>query len=97
MRKSSEALLWGSYKEYFRSNRKLYLYERRLNGECILILCSFSAQEQKYRLPKGFAEQAAELLLCNYPKKGSASVLRPYEVRVFRWKDAKNAPNQTGH
>ena len=86
MRKSSQTLLWGAYREYFRIKRKLYLYERSFESERILVLCSFSDRDQKYRLPKGFTEKDGDLLLTNYPETGAAGILRPYEVRVFRWK-----------
>ncbi len=85
MRKRYHTLIWGSYKEYFPWNRKIYVYERRLDRERILVLCSFSQENQEYRLPKGYAEEEAELLLCNYPRPITAGVLHSYEVRVFRW------------
>lgn len=84
LRKSSRTLLSGSYREYARHSRKLYIYERRLANERFLVICSFSERERKYRLPGGFEEKGAELVLCNYPEAGEAFVLRPYEVRVFR-------------
>ena len=46
---------------------------------------AFSQENQEYRLPKGYAEEEAELLLCNYPRPITAGVLHSYEVRVFRW------------
>ena len=86
LRKSSQTLLWGTYREYSHFNRRLYLYERKLENERILVVCSFSDRERKWRLPKGYEEGTAELLLCNYTRNGSADVMRPYEVRVFRWR-----------
>lgn len=84
LRKSSDTLLRGTYREYCRYHRRLYMYERSWKGERILIVCSFSEKKQKYRLPGGFEEETAELLLDNYPKKGERRELRPYEVRVYR-------------
>lgn len=85
LRKRSETLLWGSYREYYPHHRKLYLYERAYRGERILVICSFSKRGVKYRLPKGYDGSAAELLLDNYPSGETAGVLRPYEVKVYRW------------
>lgn len=85
LRKNSETLLWGSYREYFHRNRKLYMYERKYQGERILVICSFSAKNQRYRLPEGYDAKEAKLLLCNYAKEGTEGRLRPYEVRVYRW------------
>ena len=86
LRKRSETLLMGSYREYYPHHGKLYVYSRSLDGERILVLCSFSALPLRYRLPKGFAPEEAEMLLCNYPEPGREGILRPYEARVLRWK-----------
>lgn len=84
LRKSSDTLLRGTYREYCRYHRRLYMYERSWKGERILIVCSFSEKRQKYRLPGEFEDGTAELLLDNYPEKGERRELRPYEVRVYR-------------
>ena len=85
LRKNSQTLLRGDYREYARHSRKLYIYERRFAEERILVICSFSERDRKYRLPKGYMEGEAALLLSNYPEAGTAGILRPYEVRVFKW------------
>ena len=86
LRKRSDTLLWGDYREYFRRSRRLYVYERSYAGERILVVCSFSKKEQRWRLPKGYARDGAELLLGNYPDGAEPGRLRPYETRVLRWK-----------
>ena len=89
LRKESATLLWGSYREYFPRSRHLYVYERRHRGERILVLCSFSGREQGWRLPKGYAREGAELLLSNYTAAGDFGRLRPWETRVYRWKQTE--------
>ena len=84
LRKESQALLWGAYREYCRFSRKLYVYERRDKDERVLVICSFSDKPQGYRLPKDYVEKNAERLLCNYPEAGEIGRLRPYEVRILR-------------
>lgn len=86
LRKSSRTLLRGSYREYNKCSRTIYLYERRLKKERILVICSFSDKNKKYRLPAGFNERDADLLLCNYAGGSLPGILRPYETRVFRWR-----------
>ena len=86
LRKSSRTLLRGSYREYNKCSRTIYLYERRLKKERILVICSFSDKNKKYRLPAGFNERDADLLLCNYAGGSLSGILRPYETRVFRWR-----------
>ena len=90
LRKGSETLLEGSYREYGRLSGKRYVYERRLGGERILVICSFSGRPQRYRLPKGYAAEGAELLLCSEPQGGRIGALLPYEAHVFRWREKEN-------
>ncbi len=84
LRKGSDTLLWGSYREYFPRSRELYMYERKLSGERILIVCSFSGVGETYDLPKGYTEDGAEMLLSNY-ESPALGTLRPYEAQVWRW------------
>ena len=84
LRKGSDTLLWGSYREYFPRSRELYMYERKLSGERILIVCSFSGVGETYDLPKGYTEDGAEMLLSNY-ESSALGTLRPYEAQVWRW------------
>ena len=86
LRKSSETLLSGSYREYQAWRGKLYMYERSYEGERILVICSFSPLPQGYRLPREYEKEQAELLLCNYAEAPSLGRLRPYEAQVYRWK-----------
>lgn len=86
LRKSSETLLTGTYREYQHWRGKVYLYERRLGEERILVICSFSHLPQLYRLPRGYGREKAELLLCNYPEAPTLGKLRPYEAQVYRWR-----------
>ncbi len=84
LRKSSETLIWGKYREHFPMSSRLYMYERSYEGERVLVVCSFSKNEVRIRLPKGY-EGPGELMLSNYERAGQDNVLRPYEVRVLRY------------
>ena len=84
LRKNNDTLLWGRYREYYPKSRRIYMYERRYRGERILVVCSFADRDIRYRLPKGYAADRLEELLCNYPAEGKTGRLRPYEVQVFR-------------
>ena len=68
LRKSSKTLIYGDYKEYFPKDPDIYMYERSLDGESFLVICSFSRLPQKAHKPKKFAGRHGELVLCNYPK-----------------------------
>ena len=70
LRKRSETLLRGTYREYFRASSRLYMYERKYRKDTgtqrILVICSFSRDEFRYRLPRGYNGARATLLLDNY-------------------------------
>ena len=96
LRKSSNVLLWGSYREFFPKDPHIYMYERRLCDVSCLIICSFSDKPVRVRLPKEYLGQKRRLILCNYPKEshsagrldglpeGEQGWFRPYEARVYR-------------
>ena len=90
LRKGSETLLRGDYREYYPRHPHLYVYERRYGTERILIVCSFSKSGQGWKLPKGYAWEGSSLLLDNYEEAPAPGQLRPYEVQVLRW-DAPQA------
>ena len=93
IRKSSKTLLFGSYKEYARRSRHLFMYERAYKGEKILVICSFNRHAMKVRLPGSWRGRKARLLLDNYAGVSSGTVLydtlsgklslQPYEVCVI--------------
>jgi oligo-1,6-glucosidase len=95
LRKESDTLLWGDYREYFPLSRRLYVYERSRGSERILIVCSFSKTEQTWQLPGGYAWEGCSPVLCNYPGEPTLGRLRPYEAQVLRWDgDAGDAAKQ---
>ena len=81
-RKNSEVCIYGSYREYFRYDNYIYMYERRYKGKKILVVCSFADHEIKWRLPKRLAGSHGKLVICNYPVH-FVKTLQPYEARVY--------------
>ena len=69
LRKSSRTLIYGAYTEHFPDDKNIYMYERSLDGESYLIICSFSRLPVKAHKPSKFAGRHGELVLCNYPKE----------------------------
>ena len=55
-----------------------------MDGQKLLVICSFSAKCEKLRIPKGFDLSTATLILQNY-HNADPGILRPYEARVYRW------------
>ena len=87
LRKETDALLLGTYREYFPHSGKLYMYERRYHNERILVICSFSTKPMRYALPRGIRREkqgGIHVLLDNYPGEPQIGKLRPYEAQVLQ-------------
>jgi oligo-1,6-glucosidase len=66
LRKKSETLIYGDYKEYYSMHPKLYMYERTYEGERVLVVCSFAKKNLRFSFPGVWKKAKKELLLCNY-------------------------------
>ena len=84
LRKELPVVRHGSYREHFPLDSKIYCYSREMDGQKLLILCSFSDKPVHLRIPKGFDLDQGTLILKNYPNP-CPTALRPYETRVYLW------------
>lgn len=90
LRKSSETLIYGNYNEFFPKHKELYIYERVLDDERYLIICSFSRLPHRMKIPDSYKGKTGELVLCNYSDQPlKDDWLKPYEARVYRYQDTK--------
>lgn len=88
-RKEHEVAIYGNYKEHYKNSDKLYVYERGLDNEKLLVVASFSEKCVQFDAPEGFELSKGELVLSNYkinPVTKNSFVTRPYEVRVYYFK-----------
>ena len=85
LRKRLSCVRWGKYTEYQKNSNKLYVYSMQDDRQKILVVCSFSDREQKFKAPAGFHMDLAQLALGNY-EHPDLGVLKPYEARVYLWK-----------
>ena len=84
LRKGSDTLLFGDYREYRPHSGSVYMYERAWKGERVLVVVSFRHAELRCPLPEGFSDGGdMELLLGNYPDPRPGT-LRPYEAQMWR-------------
>ena len=91
LKKSSKALVFGSYKEFYPKSRDIYMYERVYGKAHWLVICSFSDDYVTAVLPEKYWGKRAELMLCNYPApERNDYILRPYEARVYRFYRSSN-------
>ena len=84
LRKSLPVVRHGSYTEHFKCSSKIYCYSRQMEGQKLLVVCSFTDKNTRLRLPRGFDLASAKMVLCNYGDAEGAT-LRPYETRVYLW------------
>ncbi len=88
-RKENDLMIYGSYKEHYKSSKSLYVYSRHLDDQKALIVCSFDENAVAFKAPEGFDLSKAELAINNYESCGvndNGFTLRPYETRVYIWK-----------
>ena len=87
-KKENQVAIYGKYKEYYPNSSSLYVYERVLNNEKILVICSFKENSVKFTAPKGYDLTKGELVLNNYSDNkivNNGFVTKPYEVRVYKF------------
>ena len=85
-RNGSETVRHGAYEELCPLHPHLYVYRRSYKGDNLLVLCSFSEKECRFRVPDEAA--AGELLFSNYVSDPSERIIRtrPFETRVYRYR-----------
>ena len=84
LRKSLPVVKNGSYKEHFKSSKKLYVYSRETDSQKLLVICSYSDKAEHFNPPRGFNLMRGELILSNYDSV-APKTLKPYEARVYLW------------
>ena len=85
LRKQLSCVRYGTYQEYRKHSGKLYMYSMQDDRQKILVVCSFSEKEVRFKAPKNFYLGGAELILGNY-NHPIEKTLQPYECRVYLWK-----------
>ena len=87
-RKGNELAIYGRYKELKHSDPAIYCYERVLNGERLLVVCSFKEKAVRFTAPAGYRLADGELVISNYDSdclSGNGFITKPYEVRVYKF------------
>ena len=85
LRKELKVVRYGNYRELYRYSNKLYVYTREMEGEKILVVCSFSDKPHIFPAPTGFDFNEGLLVLNNY-QEVEHHLLKPYECRVYLWR-----------
>ena len=85
-RKENPIAVYGAYKEYYKSSKDLYVYERTYEGKKMLVICSFTEKAVNFKAPEGYDLTKGKAILCSQednPLQGNGFTTRPYETRVY--------------
>ncbi|MDF2154886.1 alpha,alpha-phosphotrehalase [Vibrio sp. CAU 1672] len=92
LRKQVPVITHGRYEDLLPEHQQIFAYARQGEGQTLLCINNYYAQEAACVLPARFAMHQAKLLLSNYPNSASTvalehQVLRPYETRILLLED----------
>ncbi len=85
-RKENEIVIYGDYKEHYKSSKNLYVYERNYEGKRLLVINSYTEDGVNFKAPKGFDLSKGKLVLSNYKDNAiqdNGFTTKPYETRVY--------------
>ena len=86
LRKENPIIIYGDFRLYNKKSKKLFVYERRYEGQRLLVINSFSEKSEEFKIPDMFDIKRAELLISNYDCENeheASFLLRPYETRTY--------------
>lgn len=84
-RKENDIVKYGDF-ELLKTEKNIFAYLRKYEGQKMLVICSFSENEMTFRAPSDFRINEAELMLSNYdvnPVIHNGFMTRPFETRVY--------------
>lgn len=89
LRKSHEIIVYGDFKMLYEEDPNLFVYERILEGEKILVVLNFTKEEQTFNPPEEWLGKEAEVLISNYENEGKITekTLKPYEAVAYLLKN----------
>ena len=85
-RKENQIVIYGTYREYYKNSKDLFVYEREYEGKRLLVINSFTDKPVMFKAPEGFDLEKGELVLSNYNYPGvtyNGFKTKPYETRVY--------------
>ena len=84
IRKSNPVFMDGIYKEYLKDSEKVFCFTRTNDTKKILVLLSFSKEDEIVEIPEEFHIEGAKVLISNYSAQAESVItLPPYGAVVF--------------
>lgn len=81
LRKEHPIIIHGTYRLHLADSEELFVYERTLGVEKLLVACSFVDREIEFQVPEEFVH--GRCLITNYKGSCRTGKLRPYEAFVI--------------
>ena len=94
LRHQSDLVVHGHFRLLEPASEELFVYERLLGNERMLVVCNFSDHEVQWRAPADYAEARRVDVACNYGEPGAAGVVRPYESFALEIKRGQQGSGQ---
>lgn len=88
LRHESLVAVYGDFTEYYKDSEELYVYNRALDGDNMLVVLNFTDKEQEFKVPEEIKAASSKLYISNYDENDvlEDKVLKPYEAVVYSWK-----------
>lgn len=85
LRKENPIIVNGKYSLLLPEDEHLYVYQRELNGQVLLVICNFTDQEVSYEVPKELKGRGKKVLISNYSRETleDSVDLKAYEAVVL--------------
>ena len=77
LRHESDLVVHGTFRLLLPDSEELFVYERELGDERMLVACNFCDHDVPFEVPASY--EGAERLAQNYDTAGKEGILRPYE------------------
>lgn len=83
LRKNNEIVVYGSYRGLEKDNEKLFVYERELNGEKLLVVCNFTDEIAEFIMPEDVDLTKAECWISNIGRKEFEQKMQLHAYEAF--------------
>ena len=84
LRKAHPIIVYGKYELMMEDNEELFVYTRELDGEKLLVVCSFSDHEASFSIPAEFVGASCLISNTGNTYDRGEITLKPYEAFVLQ-------------
>ncbi len=85
LRKEYPVIVQGRYSLLLPEDERLYVYQRALDGQILLVICNFTDREVSYKVPEELKGREKKVLISNYSRETAddSVALKAYEAVVL--------------